>query len=374
MKHITLIAATAIFIASCGGKKEGGDKAAQLADLQKQEAEIAKKIETLEAEIGVKSDMPEKIKLVQIQEVILKDFKHYIDIQGRIDASENVVANVKSAGGIITKIYVKEGQNVTAGQVIAETDASAYTANIEVLKTQLATATTFYDKQKRLWDQKIGTEIQFIQAKAGKETLEKNIAAIKEQVEMTRVTSPITGVVDEVMLKVGQLASPQMPNNGIRIVNMNSLKVKADIAESYAKNVKSGNDVTISFPDIDKEIKTNISYVGKNINALTRTFNVEAQLSNSDDYHPNMIAVLKIVDYKASNVLVLPINTLQNSEEGQYVMVAESKAGKIIASKRLVSLGKTSGNDVEIISGIKQGDKLISIGYQDLNEGDEVKL
>lgn len=374
MKHITLIAATAIFIASCGGKKEGGDKAAQLADLQKQEAEIAKKIATLEAEIGVKSDMPEKIKLVQIQEVILKDFKHYIDIQGRIDASENVVANVKSAGGIITKIYVKEGQNVTAGQVIAETDASAYTANIEVLKTQLATATTFYDKQKRLWDQKIGTEIQFIQAKAGKETLEKNIAAIKEQVEMTRVTSPITGVVDEVMLKVGQLASPQMPNNGIRIVNMNSLKVKADIAESYAKNVKSGNDVTISFPDIDKEIKTNISYVGKNINALTRTFNVEAQLSNSDDYHPNMIAVLKIVDYKASNVLVLPINTLQNSEEGQYVMVAESKAGKIIASKRLVSLGKTSGNDVEIISGIKQGDKLISIGYQDLNEGDEVKL
>lgn len=374
MKHITLIAATAILIASCGGKKEGGDKAAQLADLQKQEAEIAKKIATLEAEIGVKSGMPQKIKLVQIQEVILKDFKHYIDIQGRIDASENVVANVKSAGGIITKIYVKEGQNVTAGQVIAETDASAYTANIEVLKTQLATATTFFDKQKRLWDQKIGTEIQFIQAKAGKETLEKNIAAIKEQVDMTRVTSPITGVVDEVMLKVGQLASPQMPNNGIRIVNMNSLKVKADIAESYAKNVKSGNDVTISFPDIDKEIKTNISYVGKNINALTRTFNVEAQLSNSDDYHPNMIAVLKIVDYKASNVLVLPINTLQNSEEGQYVMVAESKAGKIIASKRLVTLGKTSGNDVEILSGIKQGDKLISIGYQDLNEGDEVKL
>jgi RND family efflux transporter MFP subunit len=374
MKHITLILATALFIASCGGKKEGGDKAAQLADLQKQEAEIAGKIKALEAELGVKSDAPAKIKLVQIEEVMPKEFKHYIDIQGRIDASENVVANVKSAGGIITKIYVKEGQNVTAGQVIAETDASAYTANIEVLKTQLATATTVYDKQKRLWDQKIGTEIQYIQAKAGKETLEKNIAAIKEQIDMTRITSPITGVVDEVMLKVGQLASPQVPNNGIRIVNMNSLKVKADIAESYAKNVKSGNDVTIAFPDIDKEIKTNISYVGKNINALTRTFNVEAQLSNSDDYHPNMIAVLKIVDYKASNVLVLPINTLQNSEEGQYVMVAENKAGKIIASKRVVTLGKTSGNDVEILSGIKQGDKLISIGYQDLNEGDEVKL
>ena len=374
MKHITIILASAIFIASCGGSKEGGDKASQLAELKKQEAEIATKIATLEKEMGVKNDASDKVTLVKIEEMQPSEFKHYVDVQGRIDATENVIANVKSAGGIITKIYVSEGQSVSAGAVLAETDASAYTANIEVLKVQLATANTLFEKQKRLWDQKIGTELQYIQAKSGKETLEKNIIALKEQIDMTRITSPISGIVDEVMLKVGQLATPQMPNNGIRIVNMNSLKVKADIAESYARNVRSGNDVTISFPDIDKEIKANISYVGKNINALTRTFNVEAKLNNAEDYHPNMIAVLKIVDYKADNVISLPINIVQNSEEGQYVMVAQNKAGKLVASKRVVKTGKTSGNNIEIVTGITKGDKLITIGYQDLNEGDEVKL
>ncbi len=374
MKHTILILASAIFIASCSGKKEGGDKAAQLAELQKQEAEIAKKIQALEAELGVTEKKESKITLVKVEELLPTEFKHFVDVQGHVDATENVVANVKSAGGIITKIHVTEGQSVSVGALLAETDASAYTANIEVLKTQLATATTVYEKQKRLWDQKIGTEIQYIQAKAGKETLEKNILALKEQVDMTRITSPISGIVDEVMLKVGQLASPQVPNNGIRIVNMNSLKVKADIAESYARNVRSGNDVTIVFPDIDKEIKTNISYVGKNINALTRTFNVEAKLGNADDYHPNMIAVMKIVDYKAQDVLTLPINAVQNSEDGQYVMLAENKGGKMIATRRVIKTGKTSGNIVEVVSGITKGDKLITIGYQDLNEGDEIKL
>jgi multidrug efflux pump subunit AcrA (membrane-fusion protein) len=155
---------------------------------------------------------------------------------------------------------------------------------------------------------------------------------------------------------------------------MNSLKVKADIAESYARNVRKGNDVTIVFPDIDKEIKTDISYVGKNINALTRTFNVEAKLGNGEDYHPNMIAVMKIVDYKAQDVLTLPINAVQNSEDGQYVMLAANKGGKMIATRRVIKTGKTSGNIVEVISGITKGDKLITIGYQDLNEGDEIKL
>jgi multidrug efflux pump subunit AcrA (membrane-fusion protein) len=128
------------------------------------------------------------------------------------------------------------------------------------------------------------------------------------------------------------------------------------------------------FPDIDKSIAANISYVGRNINPLTRTFNVEAKLGAAEEYHPNMIAVLKIVDYKVNDVLVLPINVVQNSEEGQYVMLAVNKGGKMIATRRVIKTGKTSGNDVEVVSGIVKGDKLITIGYQDLNEGDEVKL
>jgi RND family efflux transporter MFP subunit len=368
-----LTIALAVLIAACGGNK-GGDKKAELADLKKQETEITKKIKALEAELGVKSETADKVKLVRTEDVQPKSFTHYIDIQGRIDASENVVVNVRNQGGMITKIYVKEGQAVKAGQILAETDASAYLANVEALRVQLQTAATVYEKQKKLWDQKIGTEIQFIQAKATKESLEKNIAALQEQIDMTKITAPISGTIDEVMIKIGQMASPSIPNNGIRIVNMNSLKVKADIAESYARNVKNGNDVIINFPDIDKEITSNITYVGKNINQLTRTFGVEASLGNQEDYHPNMIAVLKIADYKAENVLVIPINILQNSEDGQFVFIAAEKGGKLVATKRVVTVGKTSGNYVEVVSGLTKGEKIITIGYQDLNEGDEVKI
>lgn len=369
----TLTIALAVMIAACGGNK-GGDKKAKLADLKKQEAEISKKIKALESELGVKSEVEDKVKLVRVDELQPKSFTHYIDIQGRIDASENVVVNVRNQGGMITRILVKEGQSVKAGQLLAETDASAYIANVEALKVQLQTAATVYEKQKKLWDQKIGTEIQFITAKTQKESLEKNIAAMQEQIDMTKIIAPIGGTVDEVMVKVGQMASPSIPNNGIRIVNMNSLKVKADIAESYAKNVKTGNDVIINFPDIEKEITSNITYVGKNINQLTRTFNVEASLGNQEDYHPNMIAVLKIADYKAENVLVIPINILQNSEDGQFIFIASEKGGKQYATKRVVTVGKTSGNYAEILSGLTKGEKIITIGYQDLNEGDEVKI
>ena len=368
-----LMIAMAVLIAACGGNK-GGDKKSELAELKKQEAEITKKIKAIEAELGVKSNTADKVKLVRTEEVQPKSFTHYIDIQGRIDASENVVVNVRNQGGMISRIFVKEGQAVKAGQLLAETDASAYIANVEALKVQLQTAATVFEKQKKLWDQKIGTEIQFITSKAQKESLEKNIAALQEQIEMTKITAPISGIVDEVMVKIGQMASPSIPNNGIRIVNMNSLKVKADIAESYAKNVRTGNDVIINFPDIDKEINSNITYVGKNINQLTRTFGVEASLGNQEDYHPNMIAVLKIADYKAENVLVIPINIMQNSEDGQFVFIAAEKGGKLVATKRVVTVGKTSGNYVEVVSGLTQGEKIITIGYQDLNEGDEVKI
>jgi hypothetical protein len=367
-KVLSLLITVSLFAMSCGGKK--GDKNAELAELKKQQSEISQKIKEIEKELGAQNKVSKQI-LVSVDTIVEKTFIHYLSIQGSVDATENVIANAKMPG-TVSKIFVKEGAVVKAGQVIASTDASAMLSGLEEAKTGLAFATNIYEKQKKLWDQKIGTEFQYLQAKNSKEQAEKRIATLNEQIEMSQIVSPINGVVDEVMLKIGQPASPGMPGNGIRIVNLGSLKVKADVAETYSKHIKAGNEVIVELPDAEKTLKTTISYVSKSINNLTRTFNVEVVLPSSDDYQANMMAILKIADYKAEKTLSVPVNLVQNSDEGEYIFIASKEGNKTIAKKKTIKTGKLSGNDIEVLSGIQNNDLVISVGFQGLNDGDEI--
>jgi membrane fusion protein, multidrug efflux system len=367
-KVLSLLIIVSLFAMSCGGKKV--DKNAELAELKKQQSEISQKIKDIEKELGAQNKVSKQI-LVSVDTIVEKTFIHYLNIQGSVDATENVIANAKMPG-TVTKILVKEGAVVKTGQVIASTDASAMLSGLEEAKTGLAFATNIYEKQKKLWDQKIGTEFQYLQAKNSKEQAEKRIATLNEQIEMSQIVSPINGVVDEVMLKIGQPASPGMPGNGIRIVNLGSLKVKADVAETYSKYIKAGNEVIVELPDAEKTLKTNISYVSKSINNLTRTFNVEVLLPSSDEYQANMMAILKIADYKAANTLSVPVNLVQNSDEGEYIFIASKEGNKTIAKKKTIKTGKLSGNDIEVLSGIQNNDLVISVGFQGLNDGDEI--
>jgi membrane fusion protein, multidrug efflux system len=367
-KVLSLLIIVSLFAMSCGGKKV--DKNAELAELKKQQSEISQKIKDIEKELGAQNKVSKQI-LVSVDTIVEKTFIHYLSIQGSVDATENVIANAKMPG-TVTKILVKEGAIVKTGQVIASTDASAMLSGLEEAKTGLAFATNIYEKQKKLWDQKIGTEFQYLQAKNSKEQAEKRIATLNEQIEMSQIVSPINGVVDEVMLKIGQPASPGMPGNGIRIVNLGSLKVKADVAETYSKYIKAGNEVIVELPDAEKTLKTNISYVSKSINNLTRTFNVEVLLPSSDEYQANMMAILKIADYKAANTLSVPVNLVQNSDEGEYIFIASKEGNKTIAKKKTIKTGKLSGNDIEVLSGIQNNDLVISVGFQGLNDGDEI--
>ncbi len=367
-KVLSLLIIVSLFVMSCGGKKV--DKNAELAELKKQQSEISQKIKDIEKELGAQNKVSKQI-LVSVDTIAEKTFIHYLNIQGSVDATENVIANAKMPG-TVTKIFVKEGAVVKTGQVMASTDASAMLSGLEEAKTGLAFATNIYEKQKKLWDQKIGTEFQYLQAKNSKEQAEKRIATLNEQIEMSQIVSPINGVVDEVMLKIGQPASPGMPGNGIRIVNLGSLKVKADVAETYSKYIKAGNEVIVELPDAEKTLKTTISYVSKSINNLTRTFNVEVLLPSSADYQANMMAILKIADYKAANTLSVPVNLVQNSDEGEYIFIASKEGNKTIAKKKTIKTGKLSGNDIEVLSGIQNNDLVISVGFQGLNDGDEI--
>lgn len=362
MKKI-LIASLVLFLAACGNNPK--DKKAQLEKLKKEQANINKKITALEAEIG--TDKDDAAKDVEVYAVKTGSFKNYIEIQGKVDAEKNVQVNPE-AQGVLTKVYATIGQNVSKGQVLAQIDDAVLRQNIAQLQTSLDLATNLFNRQKNLWDQKIGTEVQFLNAKSQKDGLERQMDVLKQQASMYKIKAPISGTVDQMDYKVGQAVQPGVP--GIRIVNADDLKAKALVSETYAGRINQGDEVMVILPDAQDTVKTKISFASKTIDAMSRSFNVEVKLPSRKNFRPNMIAVLKIVDYSNNEAEIVPIKAIQKSERGEYLMIAE--AGK--AKKVEVKVGNVYDGKAEILSGIKDGDKVITVGLNGLNEGDAVSF
>ncbi len=313
------------------------------------------------------SNENDKTKTVEVISMTPQLFNSYIDIQGKVDATENVSLNAEMPG-TISKINVSLGQEVSAGQVLAEMDSKALQQGIVELQSGMELANTMYEKQKNLWEQKIGTEMQYLQAKNQKEALEKKMATMQEQVRMSKIISPINGIVDAVDIKLGQATMPGMP--AIRVVNMNSLEVKGEVAESYLSKVKNGNDVVVILPDLGDTIKAKISYAAKVISPLNRTFTITVKLDGKKDYHPNQIAIVKIIDYSNPKAFVVPMNSIQRAQEGDFIFISQNSKAK----KVKVKVGKTYNGKAEILEGLKEGDKFISKGFQELNEGETIKM
>jgi RND family efflux transporter MFP subunit len=370
---IAILSVISIIMTSCGGNTIE-KKQAKLEKLKTQQTELTTEIKALEEEIklsGVKTEKREKIVNVAVTNVETSNFKHFIDVQGRVDGDENTTISTK-VPGLVLNVLVKPGSVVKAGQVLAELDGNAIRKQIQSMETNLSLVTELYNKQKALWEKQVGSEIQFKQAKTNKESLEQQISSMREQLSMYKITSPVNGTIDVVNLKVGQTAAPGMPY--FSIVNFNKLKVKADVAESYANKIKQGNDVVITFPDINKTINTKITYSGKGISALNRTFGIEVALPSDDSYLPNMIAVVKIIDYAKNDVIVIPVNCIQNADGENFVYVAVKEGNRTIAKKRVVNVGVTYNDKAEIIGGLDKGEQLITEGYSDLNDGELIKF
>jgi RND family efflux transporter MFP subunit len=274
---------------------------------------------------------------------------------------------------MITQIRVKPGDEVSKGQVLAETDASTMLQQLSDLETNLNLVTQIFIKQQNLWNQNIGTELQFLQAKTNKLSLEKKVGLMREQIRMTKIISPINGTVDAVNVKVGQTVAPGLA--AINVVNFSHLKVKAELAETYSNRIKEGNTVQIFFPDINDSISAKVSYASKSINPMSRTFTVEVPLANNKNLRPNMVAKLKIKDYVSIKpTIVIPVKFIQKGVEESYVLIA--KNGKAVKKKVLV--GKEYNGLAEIISGtengVTDGDLLIIEGYDLINDGDPISL
>lgn len=368
IKKSTLMLLLTIVMVACGGGG-GSDKKAELEKLKKQKADLETKIAALQEEV-LKSDttIKEKITDVVAIPVTVAPFKTYIEIQGRVDADENVFVSSEMPG-TITKINVKVGNQVSKGTVLAETDVRPQIQQLAELQTNLDLAKQNYEKIKSLWDQKIGTEIQYLQSKATKEGLDSRIAGVQEQIRMSKIISPINGTVDRVDIKLGQSVAPGMQS--ISVINFSELKVKADVAESYASRVKSGNEVLVLFPDSKDTIASKIHYASRGINALSRTFGVEVYLDTKMEYHPNMVTKLKINDYTSPKPeITVPVKFIQKGAAESFVLVAEN--GKAV--KKVVTINHEYAGIAEVTDGLKEGDMIITEGYDLINDGDKIAV
>ena len=362
MKKILYISAV-LFLAACSHKPT--DKKAELADLKKQQATLNSKIAALQTELGTQ----DSTKGTDVSAITIKpgQFTNYVQIQGRIDAQDNVTA-YPQATATITAIYVKVGDHVSKGEVLAQLDNSVLIQNVAQAQAQANLSNTLYQRQKNLWDQKIGTEVQFLQAQTQLQTAQKQVASLRQQADMYRIVSPISGTVDQMDLKLGQIASPGQA--GIRIVNADVLKVKADVPESYSSTVNQGDSVKILFPDVSDSLTTRVTFAAKVIDPTSRSFGIEVKLPHNNEYRPNMTAVLKIADYSKRNAIVIPVNAIQKSDEGDYVYVNNNG----FAKRKSISEGATSGGMTEVTSGLSKGDQVITEGASELGDGDKVKI
>ncbi len=368
--YLSLSFSLLLILASCGNKV---DKKSELESLKKQHDELALQIKKLETELqGSDTARTSKLTPVSVTEAKTVEFNHYLEVQGKVDGEDNIAVSAQMPG-TVTAVYVKEGDPVRKGQVLAQLDNSVMQQQIASTKQQLDFATNLFIKQKALWDQQIGSEIQYLTSKNNKENLEKAVATLNDQLELTRIKSPINGSVEEVNLKVGQMASPGLP--AVRVVNFTNAKVVAEIAEAYAPKIKPGNKVIIFFPDFNTEIQSQIRFTSKYINPINRTFISEVRLGPSKvQYRANMMAVVRINDYSNPSAFTVPITLVRETPEGKYIYVAKEENGKLVARRQPVTVGSTYNGLAEISSGITAGDKIITTGFNSLIDGELIQV
>lgn len=370
MKKIFYYSALMLFFVSCSAK---ADKKDELVKLKAQREELNVQIAKIEAEITPVNLSP-KQNAVTVSVVDAKEdiFRHYIQVQGTVDGDQNIAVSPQIPG-IVSAVYVKEGSPVKKGQLLAEIDSQVLMQSISEVNTQLDLARTIFEKQSALWDKKIGSEIQYLQAKVNKESLENRVKTMKEQLKMAQILSPIDGTVESVPLRVGQLASPGLPNSIIRVINMSVAKITADVSETYASRIKNGNSVVVSFPDTGEEIETKLNFTSRFIDPTNRTFKVECKVSSREvELRANMIAYVKIKDYTNEKAFCLPVSYIQSNQDGKFIYIAKQKGNEWIAEKRSIKIGMDYNGIAEVLEGINAGEKIITAGFQSLNAGEKI--
>ncbi|PZF73093.1 efflux RND transporter periplasmic adaptor subunit [Taibaiella soli] len=365
MKHSLYILITTLALASCGGGQTGEEKAdAKLAKLKKQRSEIDIQIKELESK---NPDTTRKATPVSITVVNPVDFTAYVEVQAQILSDENVAATSQTQG-TIKSVLVRTGDKVKKGQLLATLDNALIDQQISGMEPNIQLLKSLYEKQQKLWAEDIGSEVQLLTAKANYEAIVKQKSALIAQKNMARIISPIDGVVDAVAIKEGDVISPML--GAIRIVNFNKLRAEATLGENYLGKVKTGDNVILEFPDLNDSLKTKLTYVAQAVDPISRAFVAQARLGYNAKLHPNMSCKMKIANYENSHAIVVPVSVIQKTANGDMLYVANGDKAKSV----IVTTGRISNGQVEILSGLNAGDKIITEGFEETDNGEKIKI
>ena len=332
----------------------------------------ATRIQEIDAQLA-SLDSTRELTSITVLEVRPETFIHSFEALGKVEADRSVNL-LPEMGGQIKRVLVSEGERVVAGQTLIELDNSVMRSSLDEVKKSLSLATTLFEKQERLWKQGIGSEVQYLQAKTNKESLEQRIQTVQNQLAMSRVKAPFAGTVDEMNAKEGEFAAPGMALG--RLISTGKASVTADIPESYSNVVGKGQKVDLFFPSINKSLEARVTQVSDYINPDNRSYKVYVNLPASTEYKPNMLAKVKVRDYEADQALSVPAALVQQDMEGNnYVFVWKLvKDGIGLVEKRTVEVGKNNGEQVEIKSGLTLGETLVNKGARTVREGQSVKV
>lgn len=391
---LSLMAGFLFVLAACGGRKDekGGlnDKKAELEKLRGEKIKLEGEITKLEEEVARLDPASKNAKafLISVAPVNREDFSHFIELQGNVESDNISYISPRGMGGQVKAIYIREGQYVKKGQLVLKLDdaiqrqaVTAAQKQLEALKTQLSFAKNIYDRQKNLWDQGIGTEVQMLTAKNNVESLEKQLAGSQEgiktaieQLKTANVYSDVNGLVEKVNVRVGELfQGATMAGPQIQVVNNSALKVVIRVPENYNDRVRVGNRVEIEIPDAGKTyMDALISLSGQLVDPTTRSFNAEVRIPGGGNVRANQVAKVKIRDYSAPNAFVVPVNVVQTDESGKYVYVMVKEGSLFKARKRKVNLGEIFGDKAEVRLGLTEADQIITEGYQNVYDGQVV--
>lgn len=385
MKNIFLSLLIAIILTSCSGDKKKSTEEIlatnNLEQIRKRKSELDTQLQEInlqlkELEVKIKElDPLEKIPLITTFKVEEQVFNHYVELHGDVSTKQNLIIYPEYSG-VLTQVFVKEGQKVSKGQTLAKIDDGGLSQQLAQIQIQADLAKTTFERQKRLWNQKIGSEIEYLQAKSNFEAQQKAVDQLQQQVEKTIVRAPFSGTIDDVITEQGSVVAPGQ-SQLFRIVNLSDMYIETDVPESYITSVVSGKEVQVEIPVLGKTINTKVRQAGNFINPANRTFNVEIAVPNKDNtIKPNLTAKLKINDYTNEKAILIPQSIIsENAEGNQYVyIVTDIEEDKATAKRIIIETGKTQGDYIEVLSGLSNGDEIVDEGARSVKDGQNVKI
>ena len=385
MKKIIYILTAILLLASCGAEENSVEQAIASKNLEvirTKRSAITEDLKALETQISqldeaiLELDDNAQLPLVSVLNINSQEFHHYLELQGDVMTDQNVLVYPQMAG-TLQRVYVKEGQRVTKGQVLGTIDDGGLSSQLAQMKTQLALAKTTFERQEKLWKQNIGSEIQYLQAKTQYEAQESGVKQLESVVGKSSLKAPFSGIVDQIIKDQGTVVSPGPGAEVFRVVNLKNMFVEVEVPEAHLPTVTPGKLVEVHFPILGKTIQSKVKQTSNFINPGNRSFRVEIPVSNKDgNIKPNLTAVAKINDYTNKNAILIPQSVLSENAAGeQYVYLAQKNGeSEVLSKKVIIELGKTQGDNVEVLSGLKAGDKIIVEGARSVRDNQQIKV